>query len=226
MKRAAALWLIRASTAALCACSCGKEKVTEPKEPSGIASEFTATPTCGQAPLSVEFKAPEADVTTSYRWEFGDGETSTAATVTHTYNSPGIYDVALTVTNAGGTSRKEEAGLIVCTPAKPFAPTIIPNLNSKCGNVTWVWSWEEQDAVPFYRLEVWWAGSGTRISCGRTVVKSIVIGTKYQLAHSGSDCEGIGTLCSASFYKWSVQAGRVPGCGGDTLWGEKSYGNW
>ncbi len=38
----------------------------------------------------------------SYRWEFGDGGTSTAATPTHDYGAPGVYDVTLTVTYADG----------------------------------------------------------------------------------------------------------------------------
>lgn len=39
---------------------------------------------------------------TSYFWNFGDGNTSTAANPTHFYAAPGTYSVTLTATNANG----------------------------------------------------------------------------------------------------------------------------
>lgn len=41
---------------------------------------------------------------TSWRWEFGDGQTSTAQNPTHTYSAAGTYTVTLTATNAAGSS--------------------------------------------------------------------------------------------------------------------------
>jgi DNA-binding beta-propeller fold protein YncE len=42
----------------------------------------------------------------SYQWSFGDGQSTTTAgpTATHTYASPGTYNVTLVVTNSQGTS--------------------------------------------------------------------------------------------------------------------------
>jgi PKD repeat protein len=43
----------------------------------------------------------------SYAWEFGDGEGANAVSVRHTYRSPGVYNVILTVIDANdqtGTS--------------------------------------------------------------------------------------------------------------------------
>ncbi len=54
-----------------------------------------------EAPLTVDF----TDITggllgnTNYAWDFGDGNTSTEQNPTHTYNSPGSYDVILTISN-------------------------------------------------------------------------------------------------------------------------------
>jgi CSLREA domain-containing protein len=42
--------------------------------------------------------------TTTYLWSFGDGVTSTQASPTRTYNSPGIYTVVLTATNPARSS--------------------------------------------------------------------------------------------------------------------------
>lgn len=57
-----------------------------------------ATPTFGQAPLSVEFAgaAPGTEVD-SFTWNFGDGATGSGETVSHQYDTPGYHDVSLNV---------------------------------------------------------------------------------------------------------------------------------
>lgn len=45
----------------------------------------------------------------SYSWDFGDGNTSTEASPTHTYDAAGTYTVELTVTNAGGSNSSSES---------------------------------------------------------------------------------------------------------------------
>ncbi|MDG4831224.1 ThuA domain-containing protein [Solwaraspora sp. WMMD1047] len=67
-----------------------------------------ATPTSGQAPLTVQFSSdgsrdPDGG-TLTYAWAFGDGETSTEADPTHTYAEAGNYTAQLTVTNPAGRS--------------------------------------------------------------------------------------------------------------------------
>ena len=49
----------------------------------------------------VTFTSTVTDATT-YLWDFGDGETSTAANPVHTYLSSGTYNVKLTATGEGG----------------------------------------------------------------------------------------------------------------------------
>ena len=63
----------------------------------------SATPTSGQAPLTVAFSSsgssdPEGQPLT-YSWTFGDGATSTAANPSHTYTTPGAYQTRLTVSD-------------------------------------------------------------------------------------------------------------------------------
>lgn len=65
--------------------------------------DFTADQTSGTAPLTVEFSDASSPGGTSYTWTFGAGEGSdTGTTVSHTYSSPGLYDVSLTVEYAAG----------------------------------------------------------------------------------------------------------------------------
>ncbi len=67
----------------------------------------TASPTTGPAPLTVSFDADASDPDgqiASYSWNFGDGQTSTQAAPTHTYQNPGAYTVNLTVTDNAGAA--------------------------------------------------------------------------------------------------------------------------
>lgn len=45
----------------------------------------------------------DPNYTTSYLWDFGDGDTSTQAFPTHTYSNAGSYPVCLTITSSGAT---------------------------------------------------------------------------------------------------------------------------
>ncbi|MCE2847433.1 MAG: PKD domain-containing protein [Sphingobacteriales bacterium] len=59
----------------------------------------------------------------SRTWSFPGGTpaTDTSATPTVTYNTPGTYDVILTVSNAAGTDTKTVQGMIVVTSPNPTA---------------------------------------------------------------------------------------------------------
>jgi gliding motility-associated-like protein len=66
------------------------------------AVNFTSNDSAScSAPFTVQFTA-QAPQATSYSWDFGDGNTSTAANPTHTYNAIGNYRVILTITNRNG----------------------------------------------------------------------------------------------------------------------------
>ncbi|RKY17560.1 MAG: hypothetical protein DRP63_03475, partial [Planctomycetota bacterium] len=69
-----------------------------------VKADFEASPTYGKAPLTVTFtdKSTPAGSIVSWRWDFGDGSTSTDQNPTHNYSNPGWYTVRLTVSD--GTS--------------------------------------------------------------------------------------------------------------------------
>jgi PKD repeat protein len=64
---------------------------------------FTASPTSGPAPLTVDFTNTSTGNYTDVLWDFGDGITSTQASPTHTYTLTGTYTVTLTVSQLTGS---------------------------------------------------------------------------------------------------------------------------
>ena len=62
-----------------------------------LTADFTATPTRGRPPLTVQFTNTSAGDYTSSQWDFGDGATSTETNPAHTYAQAGTYTVKLTV---------------------------------------------------------------------------------------------------------------------------------
>jgi PKD repeat protein len=72
--------------------------VTVSATPAPVAA-FAATPISGNAPLTVQFTNQSTN-STSWSWDFGDGQTSTAQNPSHTYTTPGTYSPSLTANNA------------------------------------------------------------------------------------------------------------------------------
>jgi len=65
---------------------------------------FTADPTSGLVPLTVQFTDSSTNSPTSWIWNFGDVSTSTEKNPSHTYTSAGTYTVALTASNSVGSN--------------------------------------------------------------------------------------------------------------------------
>jgi hypothetical protein len=77
--------------------SCQNQQQTQPP----VAS-FTATPVSGH---TMQFLDTSTGSPTSWLWDFGDGNTSTAQNPSHTYAAAGPYSVKLTASNAGGSNQ-------------------------------------------------------------------------------------------------------------------------
>lgn len=76
-----------------------------PNDDGGLRADFTATPTFGAIPLSVQFTDTSTSngVITEWLWDFGDGQTSTEQNPSHDYIAIGAYTVTLTVTDSTGS---------------------------------------------------------------------------------------------------------------------------
>lgn len=95
----------------------------ENQDPVAIAS---ANKLAGPVPLTIDFTGsdsfdPDGDPIT-FEWDFGDGSSSTQTNPSHTYGSPGTFNVQLTVRdNHGGSA---DFFLEVIAGSEPPVPTI------------------------------------------------------------------------------------------------------
>jgi PKD repeat protein len=82
--------------------------------------DFAGEPTNGIAPLSVSFTNLSANAS-SYTWDFGDGNSSTATNASNIYTNPGTYTITLTAAGPGGTNALTQTNYIVVLYPPPVA---------------------------------------------------------------------------------------------------------
>ena len=115
----------------------------------------SATPESGDAPLEVSFSAsgsndPDGSIA-SYAWNFGDGNSSTEANPTHTYNSAGNYTATLTVTDNQGATGTDNVAITVNSsgPTPPAAPTSLTATATSTSQINLSWSDNSSDEDGF-----------------------------------------------------------------------------
>ncbi|MFZ4825888.1 MAG: PKD domain-containing protein [Phototrophicaceae bacterium] len=81
---------------------------------------FTQDVTTGLFPLNVQFVNQSQGIITAYRWNFGDGSTSTEINPKHTFANPGLYTVVLEVIGQSGTTNVSRQ-IAVQSPVPPVA---------------------------------------------------------------------------------------------------------
>ncbi|MGK2851945.1 MAG: PKD domain-containing protein [Candidatus Limnocylindrales bacterium] len=111
-------------------------RVTYPSFPDPVAA-FTAFPTSGTAPLTVDFDGSGSSslgaTIVSWAWSFGGA----GVTPSHTYNTAGSYQVTLTVTDSRGQTDDSDPRTIVVNPGEggPVCPTLdFTSTQSGAGN--------------------------------------------------------------------------------------------
>jgi len=93
-------------------------------DPPAPEAAFAAYPQEGDAPLEVQFwdLVPYSWYYDEFLWDFGDGTTGSGTWLYHTYDTPGIYNVTLTVTSIYGNSSITKEGFINVTQSLPPVP--------------------------------------------------------------------------------------------------------
>jgi len=121
-----------------------------------VVSDFSATPTSGDATLAVTFTDLSLGGPTSWLWNFGDGDTTTIQNPTHTYLRAGLYTVSLQAVKGGLTDTKTEIDYITVnmatnflgTPTAGNTPLSVAFTDLSLGEPTsWLWNFGDGDTT-------------------------------------------------------------------------------
>ncbi len=88
-------------------------------------ANFSADTSIGYDSLTVSFMDSSTVSVSSWKWHFGDGDSSAVQNPTHTYNIPGSYDVSLTIDSPdeGSLTRLKEKYIMVLADTVKLEPT-------------------------------------------------------------------------------------------------------
>jgi PKD repeat protein len=127
-------------------------------------ADFVADKTRGITPFNVQFSDKSTGNPTGWKWDFGDGATSTDQNPSHVYTTSGTastnkYTVTLTAININGDDKETKVDYITVTqtPIAEFtvddrrgkAPFIVKFHDLTAGNPT-RWTWEFGDGTSSY----------------------------------------------------------------------------
>ena len=89
-----------------------------------LSYTILASPSSGPLPLTVRFQASSGytGVAGAFRWDFGDGGTSTLVAPTHTYTSPGRFPVTVLITYPGGSRASASTSVPAFAPLSILGP--------------------------------------------------------------------------------------------------------
>ncbi|MCP4715490.1 MAG: PKD domain-containing protein [Deltaproteobacteria bacterium] len=91
-----------------------------------VDAEFIGNPKTGKAPQTVRFTDQSEGPVSIYVWDFGDGGTSEQQHPEHTYHTPGVYTVTLTVKGAGCSSTETKTNLLLVASSQPGSTPVCP----------------------------------------------------------------------------------------------------
>src|SRR5207247_1835997 len=130
--------------------------ITNPPPP--VLANFTASPTSGLAPLTVSFTNLSSGAS-SYSWDFGDGNASSAINPANTFSNAGSYTVRLTAAGAGATNTLTRTNYVVVTnppppvvadftgsPTSGGAPLTVSFTNLSTGAASYSWDFGDGHA--------------------------------------------------------------------------------
>ncbi len=141
--------------------------VTAESPMNSLSADFSASPTSGEAPLTVTFTDQSTGSPTSWNWNFGDKiTTSTKQNPTHTYETAGVYTVKETITNEIGEDTEiKESYITVTAPAEtPIAVLLDADFSASetSGEAPLTVSFTDESSGSPYKWE-WNFGDGSDI---------------------------------------------------------------
>jgi PKD repeat protein len=144
------------------------------------------------APAAVTFDATASTVQsgsiTKYSWDFGDGQSATGATVTHSFASSGTYDVRLTVTSDQAAISVATGNVQITNPA-PVAVITPTAVNGTVGDPISLSGDQSSDANGKIQAYAWDFGDGSPLAEGATASHRYAAPGTYQVRLSVFDAE-------------------------------------
>ncbi|MGK0350840.1 MAG: PKD repeat protein [Planctomycetota bacterium] len=144
----------------------------------GVFAGFSATPTSGSSPLTVNFTdatLSNPNPISSWAWDFdNDGIVdSTVQNPTHVYTDCGVFDVSLTVSDGAVSSTETKVGLIsvdplvtdfTATPTAGAEPLIVTFTDTSSGGsaipILWEWDFDNDGITDDFTQNPVWAFMG------------------------------------------------------------------
>jgi len=157
-----------------------------------LSASANASPTSGQAPLLVNFtgSASGGKAPYTYRWNFGDGQSSTTQNLAHTYQNSGNYTATLTVTDSASTNASATVDISV-SANPPIRQTIIASPTSGPAPLTVNFTANANGGTPPYTYN-WNFGDG-QSSTEQNVSHTYVAAGTYVAALTVTDSLGTTT---------------------------------
>jgi PKD repeat protein len=155
--------------------------------------------------LSVDFIDASTNSPSGWLWNFGDGAISTEANPTHTYDSPGTYQVCLAVNSICGSSETCLTVEVSCAaPAAAF--TIAADQlahaftdQSTQGPTAWLWDFGDGTTSTMQNPEHTYSAPGSYTVCL----------TAESICGSSQSCTNIVVTCSAPQADFEVSADEL-----------------
>jgi YVTN family beta-propeller protein len=152
---------------------------------------FHSNLTSGPVPLCVQFTDDSTGEASSWQWDFGDGTpNSTLQNPAHSYTTPGVYSVTLTVGNYGGSDAIEKVSLITALPVPPvsdFHANITSGISPLCVGFT-------DDSTGTVTGWQWDFGDGSANATGQNPVYVYAVPGTYTVTMTATNDGGSGAI--------------------------------
>lgn len=193
---------------------------------------FTAAPTSGCGPLTVQFTSTSSANAVNYNWSFpgGNPASSTAQNPSVVYNAPGVYSVTLIVSNGAGSDTTTLNNYITVNPGPTAGFTSTVNgatatfTNTSQNGISYNWAFGDGQTSTAQNPAHTYAGDGTYTvtltatnPCGTsTFTQTVTVQTPPTAGFTATPTSGCGPLtvqftstssANAVNYSWSFPGG-------------------
>jgi len=191
-----------------------------------LIASSSASPSSGQAPLTVNFNGSATGGTPpyTYRWNFGDGQSSTSQNPSHTYSAAGNYVAILTVTDSQSATATNSVSINVTatpgqllatasgSPTSGLAPLAVNFTGSATGGTPpYSYSWNFGDGTSSTAQNP----SHTYSTIGNYIA-SLTVTDSGSANASATVSIAVGSVTAASLDLAAVTGAPAPGQGGTT----------